>query len=493
MSDLQSRGEQLVRKFLRRDIQYWAFAMVLTACGLAVFGLTNGGRSPTQLFACWLLTFLLTPLIHYWWLWSLFLFRTRRLKEYEVPVAPEMQTSRILRVAHLSDLHLTASCTMEHGLASDIVAANAYQALQWATARADLVLITGDITDSGRAKEWAQFREMCEQLGLAANKIAYVPGNHDLSILDESDNEFLYQESVGASSEYDERCREFCYQALRFTPTNWYTLYKAKKVYIRNIFIGLDPYFHQHFITPPRLGPPEKFSGTPAGLEVLNVSPQLRKLAYDYEMKGALFPTSDRVQFTDAIRLLYPMVIFENEAFFVVAINSSLSASTSFLRGALGRVGIGQRRRLKMLLRSAKGRVVLMLVHHHLGFPTAVRRRMIELSDLSQANSRRLGAKILHFVLVRLQLRLLSLTDARSVSRIISRIHKTIIFHGHKHVRYRAKYRNSVIISEASVTFGDTTATISGNTPNASIYSLSGDGAVALLEQESFLISRSVR
>ena len=48
----------------------------------------------------------------------------------------------------------------------------------------DLVLVCGDMTDAGRATEWAEFLDMVARHPLLAARLVMVPGNHDLNIVD---------------------------------------------------------------------------------------------------------------------------------------------------------------------------------------------------------------------------------------------------------------------------------------------------------------------
>jgi 3',5'-cyclic AMP phosphodiesterase CpdA len=49
--------------------------------------------------------------------------------------------------------------------------------------QADVVLITGDVTDRGTAGSWQRFREIITRADLA-DRVVLVPGNHDLSLID---------------------------------------------------------------------------------------------------------------------------------------------------------------------------------------------------------------------------------------------------------------------------------------------------------------------
>ena len=100
--------------------------------------------------------------------------------------------SRIWRVAHLSDLHVVGErygFRIESGRAGPrgnqrLRSAFAQLAAMHAVEPFDHVLITGDMTDAGRASEWAEFLDaLFEHPELAARTIM-LPGNHDVNIVD---------------------------------------------------------------------------------------------------------------------------------------------------------------------------------------------------------------------------------------------------------------------------------------------------------------------
>ena len=48
----------------------------------------------------------------------------------------------------------------------------------------DLVLVSGDMTDAGRATEWAEFLDAVARHPLSPTRMIILPGNHDLNIVD---------------------------------------------------------------------------------------------------------------------------------------------------------------------------------------------------------------------------------------------------------------------------------------------------------------------
>ena len=48
----------------------------------------------------------------------------------------------------------------------------------------DLLLVSGDMTDAGRATEWAEFMDLVAQHSVLAERMIILPGNHDVNIVD---------------------------------------------------------------------------------------------------------------------------------------------------------------------------------------------------------------------------------------------------------------------------------------------------------------------
>ena len=103
--------------------------------------------------------------------------------------APDGQT---WRVVHLSDLHVVGEqygFRIESGrggpqgnqrfarVMGRLAAIHAADPL-------DLVLVTGDMTDAGRATEWAEFLDVVAQYRDLAALMVMLPGNHDVNIVD---------------------------------------------------------------------------------------------------------------------------------------------------------------------------------------------------------------------------------------------------------------------------------------------------------------------
>ncbi|WP_407176148.1 metallophosphoesterase family protein [Bradyrhizobium sp. STM 3562] len=104
-------------------------------------------------------------------------------------VAP---AGRRFRIAHLSDLHAVGErygFRIESGRRGPRGNARLRQALErlaeiHAARPLDLILISGDMTDAGRATEWAEFLDAIARYPALIARMIVLPGNHDLNIVD---------------------------------------------------------------------------------------------------------------------------------------------------------------------------------------------------------------------------------------------------------------------------------------------------------------------
>lgn len=96
------------------------------------------------------------------------------------------------RVVHLSDIHVVGErfgFRIEGGRSGPRGNERLKQALAeldniHEREPLDVILITGDITDSGRSSEWAEFAEVLKPYPRLAERMLILPGNHDLNVVD---------------------------------------------------------------------------------------------------------------------------------------------------------------------------------------------------------------------------------------------------------------------------------------------------------------------
>jgi 3',5'-cyclic AMP phosphodiesterase CpdA len=105
---------------------------------------------------------------------------------------PSKAESSVARVAHLSDLHVVGErygYRMEPGTQGprgNRCIRNALRKLAAIDALTplDRVLLTGDITDAGTRAEWAEFIDLLRSYPELRARLSFVPGNHDMNIVD---------------------------------------------------------------------------------------------------------------------------------------------------------------------------------------------------------------------------------------------------------------------------------------------------------------------
>lgn len=124
-----------------------------------------------------------------YWLW-----RELTLKDPVVDWVPPPSEPplRSLRVAHLSDLHIVGErygYRMEsgtHGPRGNHCIRNTIRKLSEThkLSPLDRVLVTGDVTDAGTRAEWAAFLDLLRGCPELRQHLSFVPGNHDVNIVD---------------------------------------------------------------------------------------------------------------------------------------------------------------------------------------------------------------------------------------------------------------------------------------------------------------------
>jgi predicted MPP superfamily phosphohydrolase len=100
--------------------------------------------------------------------------------------------NRSWRIAHLSDLHVVGErygFRIESGRGGPRGNERLHRVLaRLATLHAadplDFVLVSGDMTDAGRATEWAEFLDAIAGYPMLAARMIVLPGNHDVNIVD---------------------------------------------------------------------------------------------------------------------------------------------------------------------------------------------------------------------------------------------------------------------------------------------------------------------
>ena len=250
--------------------------------------------------------------------------------------------SRTWRVAHLSDLHVIGErygFRIESGrggprgnqrfarLMARLAAIHAVEPL-------DLVLVTGDMTDAGRATEWAEFLDVLAQHRELAALMVMLPGNHDVNIVDRANPARLdLPFSPG------KRLRQM-------RTLSAMAAVQGERVYVVNA------------------------AGEPAATLNARLAPHRRKIA-DFADHGGLRRAAGLVGvFDDQFPMLLPPV--QEDGLGVLILNSNADTHFSFTN-ALGLVSVEQTHRLAAaLVRFPKARWIVALHHHLIEYPMTV-------------------------------------------------------------------------------------------------------------------------
>jgi predicted MPP superfamily phosphohydrolase len=304
------------------------------------------------------------------------------------------------RIAHLSDLHMVGEhygFRIESGrsgprgngrvvrIMARLEAINSAQPL-------DLILVSGDMTDAGRASEWAEFIDVVTQHPVLAQRMIVLPGNHDLNIVDRLNPARL---------------------DLPFSPGK-----RLRQMRTLSAMVALQ------------------------GDRVRVVDPRSGKL--ELTVAQALAPHRQRiVAFADSgsLRLSvglgrlwddqFPMIMppATDDGIAVAILNSNAETHFSFTN-ALGMVSAEQARKLAMAVgQFPQARWVIALHHHLVEYPMSV-----------AAFSERIGTALINgswFV--------------RSLKSIAAR---TVIMHGHRHIDWIGTCGKLKIISAPSPVMG---------------------------------------
>jgi 3',5'-cyclic AMP phosphodiesterase CpdA len=123
------------------------------------------------------------------WIWRELSLRGAVLDWLPGPPAPE---AAVVRVAHLSDLHVVGErygYRMEAGTDGPRGNRPIRTALRklgaiHASTPLDRVAMTGDITDAGTRSEWAEFIDLLRGCPELRRRLSLIPGNHDVNIID---------------------------------------------------------------------------------------------------------------------------------------------------------------------------------------------------------------------------------------------------------------------------------------------------------------------
>jgi predicted phosphodiesterase len=222
---------------------------------------------------------------------------------------------------HWSDLHLTANGArrVEGGEGGNVCFRRLLATHLPALRRAEAILLTGDITDTGAAEEWREFFDAVpsELIG----KITIVPGNHDLNIPDID----IGGVPVGA-------------RILRnILALNTVQGQRAKILDKHGNLVRLSDFLRQNF-------------------EELNAV-----------LRGRRYTSHGLIRYL--WKFLFPMAIEYPKSKLVVLVLNSNRLANNFITNALGTIGQESIERLGMMLEKYSTKRQIIALHHHIAFP----------------------------------------------------------------------------------------------------------------------------
>ncbi|MCP3468472.1 metallophosphoesterase [Bradyrhizobium sp. CCGUVB23] len=316
------------------------------------------------------------------------------------PLSPSSGDGPLLSVAHLSDLHLTSNDDDDVLQGSDAGATQIRpnEAFRAAAAKleeiadtVDIVLVSGDITDSGANLEWQRFFEGIK--GETCKKTILLPGNHDLNITDP--RRIWATETMDRVGRNVRVCRMLSAMDRVQGGIAWVLASDG----------GIDTlsdYLRSHM--PDLIAFSERARHNEKGL-----SPN--------EIWQGAFP------------MVIPLPAFKT---CIYILDSNVIGST-IVENAFGAVSKPQMDKLISLMALYRGWRRLICIHHHVALPDDLRSRVFK---------------------ERLFERFMVLQDSRKLIEQISG-QPCVVLHGHRHVDYRGQLGAIQVISAPSSTLGD--------------------------------------
>jgi 3',5'-cyclic AMP phosphodiesterase CpdA len=336
------------------------------------------------------------------------------------PVFLDAPPLRALKLAHLTDLHVTEGPRVrlieKARPGGNEILPHLFTRPE--LAESDLILMSGDLTDRGTAASWQCFRETLKKYDLA-DKTILVPGNHDIALV-----EYIRRTEALRSDRFGVvQLANILKFAEAFAETYGGThgfVWDGKE---RAPF--LDAFRRIEAIARPLL----------EALPTLPV-PRLRALRYRKEI-GPFRAYQKRIEDTRrGLLQLFPVAVplpAHNAEMYVV--NSSARIFRHPTMNGFGHVGRSQYKRLHRLAESSEAHLRLVAVHHHV-----VRRG----EERSLQFKRRFFAKFT------------VLGDARPLAKFCEKHQVRAVMNGHRHVSYQLRLANgTVLLAAPSSTMGD--------------------------------------
>jgi 3',5'-cyclic AMP phosphodiesterase CpdA len=350
-----------------------------------------------------------TAVASLYWLWRE-IASVRPLRDWSP--GPRPSDGPIVRVAHLSDLHLVGErygyrmeCGTQgpRGNRSVRHALRKLRAIHQSTP-IDRVLVTGDVTDAGTRAEWLEFLDLLRCYPDLRSRVLFVPGNHDVNIVDRT-NTGRFDIPWSASH---------ALRRLRFVVA--LDAIQGERVHLVDRGSGeLGPSLRSYLQEGER----------PARLRGLAEHGTWRGRQEMARVWDAIFP----LVAPPTERAARDQGMGEDGGCGAILLDSNARSHFS-ATNAVGVIGRSQLKRLRAILNASPHRAWIILLHHHVvEYPV----RSVKLAD-------------------RIALSLMNASDVMSaIARHASRV---VIFHGHRHHDWIGTSGGVVLCSAPSVALG---------------------------------------
>jgi hypothetical protein len=331
-----------------------------------------------------------------------------------------------LRVAHLSDLHVTEADNVRvverDAPGGSRMLGRLFERPE--LREADLIIVTGDITDRGTAQSWRRFTELVAESRLA-DRLVLVPGNHDLALVDSWDG---LGERRGGWRRHDRFGIVQLANLLKFAAAFAQTGGGRRGLVLKDGAEQPVPFA-------------EAWAEVEAAVRPVVTALPNAPVPYQWVGRGflarrrALYAYEARVAAARARLLaLFPVAVPSADAV-VFVLNSCTPVSRHPLTNALGRVGRAQYRQLDRLAKWFAQPIKMVALHHH------VVRRSEEQS---------------HDLVSRIFAKFMVLSDARPLVRFCEEHGVRVVMNGHRHMSYQLRLGGGTVLMAApSSTFGD--------------------------------------
>jgi hypothetical protein len=349
-------------------------------------------------------------------------------------------------VAHVSDMHVTGpgARLVSGGPSGNDALNQLWLASQPALHGADVILVTGDLTDTGAADEWEL--AMRHLALVPRERVLVIPGNHDVSIVARD------KWSMEGESGFLRAVRLLrMIAAMDAIQGDRAHILAGDGLVALSIY--LDPYRDML----------AEFTIRPTYFRKQIAASKVRaKLGEPMPPPDIAYSLISMVW-----QEVFPQCVELADRKLVFFLLNSNELGSNIVDNALGSVDSPQLGRLRKMMERYSEWSQVVLLHHHLALPP------FDEGAIPGAFAR-----------------LMVLLNAAEVLTLLASGQDLAVFHGHRHIAFRGTIENSVqIVSAASASLGDE---VTGAAPKIDLYNLFRSAAGGTLVQAEPVAKRSI-